>query len=327
MQAAGSRPAANHRSVAENLPEAQRQGRIVNLSSGACRVESDGEEVDCILPSDLARDQQAAVAVGDEVVFSTHGEHAHRLCRVLPRRTTLSRPDPRNHRRQRVIAANIDIAVHVASVVEPPLRPALIDRYLIAIERGGAAAAICVNKIDLLPTAEARREVMDRLRGYAHLAGAILPCSAVTGEGLERLRGLLAGRTAVLVGHSGVGKSSLLNALDPDLGAGIGQVSVALGKGRHTTTRSNLYRLAGDIRIVDTPGIRELGLWQLEAPELDTYFPEFAPLARQCRFSDCRHSHEPACAVRAAAETDEHLLARYQTYRRILSSLDCGDLE
>ncbi len=318
------------------------RGRVVAVSSGACRVETDdksprrgadetrprrgatGTEVDCILPSDLARDQRAAVAVGDRVVFTAHGAGSHRIRQVLERRTTLSRPDPHNPRLERVIAANIDVAVHVASVVEPPLRPALIDRYLIAIERGGAEAVICVNKIDLLAVPAERRRQLEQLDSYRRLGLEILPTSAVTGEGLDALHTLLAGKTAVFAGHSGAGKSSLLNALDPDSGAATAGTG-GRGKGRHTTTRSSLYRLEGDIRIIDTPGIRELGLWQLTTQELRAYFPDFEPHAVGCRFNDCSHRHEPDCAVRQAVESGDVARARFETYLRILASLESGD--
>ncbi len=297
------------------------RGRVVAISSGACRVESDARGFDCVLPSELARDQRAAVAVGDRVIFAAHGAGAHRVHRVLERRTTLSRPDPHNPRRERVIAANVDVAVHIASVVEPALRPALIDRYLIAIDRGGAEAVVCVNKIDLLADPADRRRELERLDAYRSLAREILPASAITGEGLDALRALLAGRTAVFVGHSGVGKSSLLNALDPDQDAATARVG-GRGKGRHTTTRSSLYRLAGDIRIIDTPGIREFGLWQLTARELRAYFPDFDHHAAHCRFNDCSHHHEPACAVREAVASGDVARARFETYLRILASLD-----
>lgn len=319
-RAAGRQPEAAAGSGEPAAPG--QQGRVVSISSGACRVESAGREIDCVLPSDLARDQQAALAVGDEVVFSVHGDGAHRLSRVLPRRTCLSRPDPRNPRRERVIAANIDVAVHVASVVSPPLRPALIDRYVIAIERSGAEAAVCVNKIDLLGDGEARRRELDRLSPYRQLGLTLLPCSALTGEGLDAVRAHLAGRTAVFTGHSGVGKSSLLNALSPEANTATGRVQQRSGTGRHTTSRSSLYRLADGIRIIDTPGIREFGLWRLSSEELRAYFAEFAEHAGRCRFADCSHSHEPDCAVRAAADGHALAKARYAAYLRILSSLD-----
>ncbi len=311
-----------------------RRGVLVAPSSGACRVESEGRIHDCVLPSEIARDQQRRLAVGDEVLFTESlppgppggapgdrpGGGAGRLVEVLPRRSFLSRPDPRNPRRERVIAANVDIVVQVVSFRRPPLRTALIDRCLIAVERGGAGALICVNKVDLLRREAQRRRELETLEPYLDLGLEVAVCSAKTGEGVAAVRRRLAGRTAVFVGHSGVGKSSLLNALDPDLGVRTRDVS-GRGRGRHTTTRSRLYRLAGGIRVIDTPGIREFGLFQLRAEELPLYFPEFLPHAAACRFNDCRHHREPDCAVRDAVEGGELGAARYETYLRILDSL------
>ena len=315
---------------------APRRGWVVAPSSGACRIESEGRILDCVLPSEVARDQQQRLAVGDEVLFASPGDDAReagtpdggapdgggpfRLFEVLPRRTSLSRPDPRNPRRQRVIAANVDVVVQVVSLRRPPLRTALIDRCLIAVERGGAAGLICVNKVDLVRGGENRRRELAPLEPYRDLGLEVVICSALTGEGVDAIRRHLAGRTAVFVGHSGVGKSSLLNALDPDLDIHTRTVS-GFGRGRHTTTRSRLYNLEGGIRVIDTPGIREFGLFELEAAELPLYFPEFLPQAGACRFNDCRHREEPDCAVRAAVAGGEIRPARYETYLRILDSL------
>ncbi len=303
----------------------EHRGCVVAVSSGACQVERDDRLFECVLPSDLAREQRAAVAVGDEVTFASHGADAHRVRRGLPRRPTLSRPDPHNPRRERVIAANIDVAIHVASVIEPALRPALIDRYLIAIERGGAEAVVCVNKIDLLSGAADRQRELARLAAYRDLALEILPTSARTGEGLSALRAVMAGKTAVFVGHSGVGKSSLLNALSPGLDAATARLAGGRGTGRHTTTRSNLYHLPDGVRVIDTPGIREFGLWQLSSEELRAYFSDFDRHAAGCRFNDCSHSHEPECAVREAITTGDVARARYETYLRILTALEFDD--
>ncbi len=300
-----------------------RRGLVVSLASGACRVESGDRLYRCVLPSRLALDQRSEVAVGDEVDFVEHGE-GHRLEEVRPRRTVLSRPDPQNPRRERLIAANVDVVSIVVSMRSPALRPSLVDRYLIAVERGGAEPLLVVNKVDLV-SPEDLDEELRVLAAYRDMGIGVHLCSALTGAGIDELRAVLAGRVAVFVGHSGVGKSSILNAVSPHADAETGEVSRRHARGRHTTTRSRLYRLDGDIRLIDTPGIRELGLWRLGPEDLRLYFPELAEVAVGCKFNDCSHVHEPACAVRDAVDEGSLPEARYATYRRILESLEAEE--
>ncbi|MBV8819799.1 MAG: ribosome small subunit-dependent GTPase A [Acidobacteriaceae bacterium] len=246
-------------------------------------------------------------AIGDRVMFSPERQ---RVMRVLPRSSILSRPDPHNPRIQLILASNIDIVVNVVSVQSPPLSPGLIDRFLIAIAESGAAPLICVNKVDLgMPHHE--------LQPYLTLGIPFVFCSAATGEGVEDLRTALTARTCVFTGHSGVGKSSLLNALDSELGLATGAVSDSNRKGRHTTTSSRLYELSNGVRVIDTPGIRELGLWNVTAAELHRYFREFNEFALECAFRDCSHSHEPRCAVKTAVDRGAIAQARYEAYLRI----------
>jgi ribosome biogenesis GTPase len=293
---------------------------VVAVTRGQCDVElEDGGSAVAYLPKALADLQRSEVAVGDLVRLERRPAGALAVGRLLPRRSRLSRPDPFHAHRERVVAANLDLAVIVAALRKPPLSTGLLDRYLVALAHGGVPAAIVANKAYLVePPREADPEVA-QLVPYRRLGVPLILASARSGEGIEELRALLAGRTVAFVGHSGVGKSALLNALDPEAGAQVGEVSEAHRKGRHTTTRSRVYRLAGGTRVIDTPGIREFGLWQLSARELAAYFDEFEPFAAACRFGDCSHVHEPACAVRAAAERGE--LLRYDTYLRILDSL------
>lgn len=329
------------REALERLPEGpRREGRVVGLWSGGARIETaEGELVDCVLSSRLAREQAAALAAGDRATFvaieATSGPDEvrihYRLAEVLPRHSALTRLDPLNPRLERVIAANVDRAVVVASLKRPPLRPGLIDRYLLVIERGGARPILCVNKLDLVSDDE-REEALEPLAPFRELGLPLVLCSAVTGEGIETLRRLLAEPLdgdaargdgppiAVVVGHSGVGKSSLLNALAPEHAAAVGHVDRKFGKGRHTTTGSALYRLQG-FALIDTPGIRELGIGDLTPAELRLSFADLAELALGCRFADCSHAHEPACAVLRAVEAGTLSAARYGSYRRILDSL------
>jgi ribosome biogenesis GTPase / thiamine phosphate phosphatase len=291
----------------------------ISVSSGRCRVFLDGSEIDCLIPPDLAVRQKSALAVGDRVRVS-EASGVWRIESVLPRRSVLARPDPLNPHMQRLIAANVDVVVHVVSLKAPPLRPRLIDRFLIAIQRGGARGVICVNKIDLLE-GTARAEELAKLDPYRQLGVPVIPCSTKSGEGLEELRAAVEGTMAALVGHSGVGKSSILNALDASLGLATNRVKARRGTGRHTTTASTLYDFGGGTYLIDTPGIREFGLWDLDRESLRDYFPEFDEPAESCRFTDCTHVHEPDCAVKDAVASAEINPARYETYVRVWEDL------
>lgn len=260
-------------------------------------------------------------AVGDEILCRRR-EGARPLgVRLAARRSMLSRPDPHNHRVERVLAANVDVAVIVASVQRPAFKPALVDRFLIAIEKGGCRPLLCVNKADLLEEPGEREGVAEALRPYLDLGLEVIWTSAESGEGIEALARSLREQTCVFVGHSGVGKSTLLNALDPDGQRDTGHGREFDGKGRHTTTSSELVELEGGTRLIDTPGIRILGLWEVTPGELSNHFPEFVEHSDACRFRDCGHTHEPDCAVRAAVDGGEVSAARYATYLRILDSL------
>src|ERR1051325_8107502 len=246
---------------------------VINVGSARCRVFRDEREIDCIVPAEIAAKQRSALAVGDRVTIERTDSGVWRLTSILPRRTVLSRPDPLNPHLQRLIAANIDVVVNVVSVKAPPLRARLIDPFFIAILRGGAAPVICFNKVDVLGDAARARE-LEPLRVYEEIGVPVIPCSTKTGEGLDALRDVIGGKTSTLVGHSGVGKSSILNALDARLQIATGDLHKR-GTGRHTTTSSTLHDLGGGTFLIDTPGIRELGLWDLSRETLRDYFPEF----------------------------------------------------
>ncbi len=292
---------------------------VISVASGRCRVFRDGREIDCIVPPEIAVRQKSALAVGDRVEIA-EDSGVWKLKDILPRRSVLARPDPLHKHMQRLIAANIDVVVHVVSVKAPPLRPRLIDRFLIAIQRGGAQPVICVNKIDLLAPQQ-RDEELSRLATYRELGVPVIACSTKTGEGLDALRDALRGRTAALAGHSGVGKSSILNALDARLQLPTRDV-LKRGTGRHTTSASTLFDLGDGTCVIDTPGIREFGLWDLDRQTLRDYFPEFEEAAQQCRFNDCSHVHEPQCEVKARVERGEINRARYDTYLRLYEDLE-----
>ncbi|MEM9372829.1 MAG: ribosome small subunit-dependent GTPase A [Planctomycetota bacterium] len=308
------------------------EGVVVGLSRRWAEVlpsEGDRAPVGCRLSAELAGRQQSGIAVGDRTVFSTDTDGDPEIVRVLERRTVLSRPDPRDPRTERVVAANIDAVVIVVSVVSPPLHPRLIDRYLVAVEHGGAEPIIAVNKADLLST-ELLAEALSRIAPYRDAGIPVIVCRAnpETGErDVKALRAALAGRTCAFVGHSGVGKSSLANALSPELGIETGEVRGQDLRGRHTTTSSRMHLIedmAGEIRVIDTPGVRYFGLADVSPGELRWSFPEFVDHAASCRFADCTHDHEPGCAVKAAVESDVIPPVRYETYIRLLEELRTG---
>ena len=288
-----------------------RRGTVESAAHGACRVRSGEEELGALT--------RLPVVVGDEVVVAERSG-VFTVREVLPRRTRLSRPDPHRPEREQVMAANVDLGVIVVALGSPPLRPGLVDRFLVALEAGGVEPLVCVNKLDLV-TARQRATALAALAPYRELGVGAVFCSAASGEGIAELEAALAGRVGVLVGQSGVGKTSLLNALDPRLDLRTRAPRSGDGKGRHTTTAAGLYALPGGGRLIDTPGLRQFGLWEIAPRELGALFPEIAALAGGCRFRDCRHATEPACAVKEAAAAGALPAARYASYRRILDSL------
>jgi ribosome biogenesis GTPase len=289
---------------------------VIYVGSARCRAVFRDQEIDVVIPSGIAVKQKSALAVGDRITVTSEAG-AWRLQSIVPRHSVLARPDPLRPHMQRLIAANIDVVVHVVSVKAPPLRVRLIDRYLIAIQRGGAQPVVCVNKIDLL---DDPAEELARLDVYRRLSVPVVACSVRTGEGLDELRSLVEGKTSALVGHSGVGKSSILNALDERLQLATNELH-RRGTGRHTTTASTLYDFGGGTYVIDTPGIREFGLWDLDRQTLRDYFPEFDEPTEYCRFTDCTHVHEPGCEVKERLGRGEINAARYETYLRLYEDL------
>lgn len=294
--------------------------RVLALAPGRALVRCGEEELDLPLAPELRREQQSAIAVGDVAQL----EERAVVRAVAPRKSWLSRPDPAHPRRERVLAANVDLAVIVASVAAPPFKPGLVERLLMALERGRVPALVAVNKADLVD--EAKGAVLERsFASWRALGVPYLLVSAETGSGLQELREALDGRLCVFVGHSGVGKSSLLNALVPSLARTTGAVRRSDGKGRHTTTRSELIELWARTEAIDTPGVRQFGLWNLDRAGVRAHFEELAPLARGCRFRDCSHLVEPGCAVRAAVEEGRLARARFELYARLYAEAERKD--
>ncbi|MEO0650023.1 MAG: ribosome small subunit-dependent GTPase A [Planctomycetota bacterium] len=288
------------------------EGLVVGIERNGARVAC-GDEV---RPMALGPEDDLAVGDGVEVREAAPGQL--RLVRRLERHSVLARADPSRPGQGRVLAANVDLALVVLSVVGPPFKPGLFDRFQVALTAGGIEPLLVVNKLDLLTERTGREDLERQLAPYAAAGAAIHRVSTASGLGIDGLRAAVAGRTLVAVGHSGVGKSSLLNALDGSgVARAVGPVRASDGKGRHTTTSSELRQLPGDTRLIDTPGIRSLGLLAEQLASLDEAYPEVAAFALSCRFADCRHALEPDCAVRAALERGELPLERWQAYARL----------
>jgi ribosome biogenesis GTPase len=235
---------------------------------------------------------------------------------VLPRRNGLGRPTKNDPDVVQITAANVDQLVVVVATLEPPLRTGLIDRYQVAAERQGMDLLLVVNKCDR----GGRDEAEARVRVYADMSYPVLFTSAKTGEGVAALAERLRDKTSLLVGHSGVGKSSLVNAIEPGLGLRVGDVA-RHGRGRHTTTSVALWRLSGGGYLVDSPGVRGFGLFDVPPAELALLMPDLRPFATGCKYPDCTHDHEPICGVRAAVERGDVRRERYDSYVRMLKGI------
>lgn len=282
----------------------------------ACTVLHDGNYYRCKVADGAFRDVDNVLVVGDRVRFLPDELGGGVVYRTNERETRLIRMREGRQRRgsggrEHVLAANIDLAVIVAATTRPAFRMKFIDRYLVMCQYGEIAPVICINKCDL--------EAPPDLAAYELLDVPIVHTSAQTGEGIERLRELLSGRFSVLCGHSGVGKSSLTNRLLGRAAMEIGDVREHDGRGRHTTTVSTLFPLEGGGYLVDTPGIRSWGLWEVNRETLKDYFPEFDALSDSCHFRDCNHTVEPYCAVREAVESGDLPRQRYLSYLRMLA--------
>jgi ribosome biogenesis GTPase len=307
--------------LADRAPST-RIGTVLRARSGFYTVLAEGGSVlECRLRGRVRRGRQSSdlAVIGDRVRFAEIGDGSGIIESVEPRRSRFSRrqPGPRGAWREDVIVANPDLVVAVFACDRPPPNPRLIDRFLVVVEHNELAVAIVANKTDLVT-----RDAIDRtFEPYERLGYRVLGTSARASAGLDELAALLAGRLSVVVGPSGVGKSTLLNAIQPGLRLATAEVSEALSKGRHTTTVAELHRLDRGGYVADTPGIRELGLWQIPPGDLAWSFVEFRPFLGQCAFNDCSHIHEPRCAVRAALEGGAISEGRYDSYRRLLTGM------
>lgn len=295
-------------------------GRVLYaIGANNCRVRTeDGRDLMCSVRRvlrTLSRDTRNVVVAGDRVLLTQTDDETGVIERVEARASVLTRG---SRREAHVIVSNVDQAVIVTSVAQPDLKVGLIDRFLCSTAKGGIQSIICINKIDLGNSAELQPIVGQ----YAQLGYPVLLTSFTQNIGIDALRELLVGKETVFTGQSGVGKSSLLNAVQPGLGQATSEVSDDTNKGRHTTRVAELLSLEDGGWIVDTPGIRQLQLWDVIKEEVEEFFIEFRPFVAKCRYPSCSHTHEDRCGVKAAV--DQHLISpiRYESYLRIFHGDD-----
>jgi ribosome biogenesis GTPase len=296
-------------------PNACLSGRVLRVHGLQSVVETDdGRQFRCAvrrLLRTLATDERNIVATGDRVWIRPSLNDEGFIERVEPRHGLLTRA---SRGREHVLVANVDQVVIVMSLVEPDIKPHLIDRYLVSAAQGGIAPLICLNKADLVDP-----DPYQPIIGlYSQLSIPVCLTSATTGLGIPRLREWLRDRQTVFSGQSGVGKSSLLNAVQPGLGLQVREVSETNQKGRHTTTTAELIRLDFGGWVVDTPGIRQFSLWDMIPEEVEGFFPEMRPFVPLCAFPDCTHTHEDRCAVKRAVHMGQISASRYTSYLGML---------
>ncbi|KAA3658208.1 MAG: ribosome small subunit-dependent GTPase A [Chloroflexi bacterium] len=300
-------------------------GIVVEVSRSICRVALG----DNVIVSDIRGILTAEgtgftniVAVGDRVLLRLHADDRGLIEGVLPRRSGLARADSFNKHLKQIIASNVDQVLIVASWRDPHLWYRMIDEYLIGATRNNLEVVICVNKIDL---AESVDEVETAVSPYRDLGYHVILASAELQVGIEPLREIVRGRTNVLAGLSGVGKSSLLNALVPGFELRTKHVSIKRHEGRHTTTQALMLPLPFGGYVVDTPGIRDMGVNGMEPDELIEHYPDVSEFAAQCRFGDCTHSHEPKCGVKTAVSNKTLPAWRLKDYNQIYTKLVNGE--
>lgn len=310
-----------------------KKGRVLSIQPEGIVVSSENRQILCHLKGALKKEKDKIknlIAVGDFVRFEE--KHARgSIVKIEKRHSILSRADNLSRSKEQLIAVNIDQVLITTSVVLPPLKPFLVDRYIIAAQKGNIDPIIVINKIDLLQTPLQDESENFFLKGeqklyheflniYRSLGFTVLPVSCKTQEGIEELKKVMCGKTSVFSGQSGVGKSSLINLITGSKLA-VGPIVSRTRKGTHTTTSTHLILLEGGGFCIDTPGIKSFGLWDLHVDEIVSYFPEIFSVSKECKFHNCIHLNEPDCAVKEAVEEGKIPSLRFDSYCALMSSL------
>jgi len=295
------------------------QGLIIKAQSGFFTVETGLGLVVCQLRGKLkqGRAKGDIAAIGDRVWVTVLEDGSGVIEEVEERKQAITRLDPRPQGEyQQVLLANADQAVFIFACAHPHPKLKMLDRYLVIAEKQKVPAVIVANKIDLV------QDTGEIFGLYETIGYRVIYTSIKTGAGLDELKNAITGRVSAFAGPSGVGKSSLLNAIQPGLGLAVNEISLAINKGKHTTVTRQLFALEGGGYVADTPGWKSLALWDTEPEEMDAYFPELRGLVAHCQFSDCSHTHEPGCAVLHAVQEGNVHRERYESYLRLREGRD-----
>jgi len=317
-------------------------GIVYKKNLGRYDVHHHGEVINCVLSANLWKSFETTegsesrqgrvvdvkkvhmdpVAVGDRVSFIPAEDGSGMILEVLSRRNYLAResakPMPGAHAHEQVIAANLDQVIPVFAAANPEPKWHMLDRYLVTAESYDIPSLIVITKMDLVRSTRFETELLEVIERYRKIGYPVLLTSSVDNEGVDQLRQVLSGRISVLLGKSGVGKTSLLNCLEPGLGLKVKNVNQKTGKGRHTTTHLELFPFSFGGGIIDTPGVREFGLYGMDPEDLAYYFPEMRPMIGLCRFGiSCRHEDEPGCAIRQGVLEGQISPYRYKSYLRL----------
>ncbi|MDQ6885810.1 MAG: ribosome small subunit-dependent GTPase A [Gemmatimonadota bacterium] len=283
-----------------------------------CVRDAAGQERQVSMRGRLKKEGALKLAVGDEVVIEENAvAGSWAIAEILPRRSTLARRTPGGGHGERVVAANIDQAVIVFAAASPEPHPRMLDRFLVVAEANEIPAVIVINKVDLIE----QERVRERFADYESAGYSLHLTSVKRHLGLDELTAALHRRVSALSGPSGVGKSSLVNAIFPGLNLRVGEISPSVNKGRHTTVGAEMHPLPDGGYVVDTPGLREVGMWGLSPDGLDRCFREFRARLGHCRFGDCSHRTEPGCAVREGVKEKTISVARYESYLKLWDEL------
>jgi len=307
------------------------RGRVLSINSELITVLNEHTPYMCTLKGTLKKErtrQKNLIAVGDWVHFEKKSIDSGCITHIEKRSSFLARADNLSRRKKQLLAVNIDQVFIVMSLCTPPFKPLLIDRYVIAARKGSMNPIILINKIDLLDdpppelhpseVEEEKRLLADFEKAYTSLEIPILKVSVSTNKNIDQLKVMMQGKASVFSGQSGVGKSSLINAvMGVDLP--IGDVVMKTRKGSHTTTMAELLPIEGDGFCIDTPGIKSFGVWDTTPQEISRYFPDFHPFESECKFPNCSHLHEPDCAIKAALEEEKIHPLRYASYSTLMN--------